>query len=180
MNLDDFPEARSFVREIADFPVPGIQFKDITPLLAEARIFQLSLERLMGAWSKERIDFVVSPESRGFILGSALALRLGAGFIPVRKPGRLPAKTIQVRYEMEYREDDSTNILQMHEDALRRGATVLVVDDILATGGTAWACRMLAETLGAKVAGAAFLVELSQLKGRDKLPGLPITSLLKY
>jgi len=177
---DDFQEARDKIREIVDFPKPGILFRDITPLLADARIMGQVIDRIGGQWSDSKIDVVVSPESRGFIFGAAVAHKLGAAFVPVRKPGALPYKCIQVRYEMEYRSDLTSNTLHMHEDALHRGARVLIVDDLLATGGTAWACKVLSETLGATVAGAAFVIELTSLKGREKIKDLAIQSLLIY
>ncbi len=180
-----FLELRERIRDVVDFPSKGILFKDITPLLSDARLFARAVEHLAEPFAKDKIDYVLAPESRGFILGAALALKLGAGFIPLRKEGRLPRQTIHVRYSMEYRpaeeEAGPVNFLHMHEDAFRHGARVLIVDDVLATGGTAWASKALAETLGATVAGAAFLIELGSLRGREKLGGsFRILSLLKY
>ena len=178
---EDFLELRERVREVPDFPSKGILFRDITPLLADARLFSQVVERLSRAFARESIDYVVSPESRGFILGAAVALKLGAGFVPLRKAGRLPRQTVHVKYSMEYREDESSNVLHMHEDAFSSGARVLIVDDVLATGGTAWAAKVLSETLGATVAGATFLIELGALKGREKLGGsFKVLSLLKF
>lgn len=177
----DFPELRERIRDVVDFPNKGILFRDITPVLADARLFAQTVTRLSRSFAKDSIDYVVAPESRGFILGAAVALKLGAGFIPLRKPGGLPRQTVHVRYAMEYREDTSRNILHVHEDAFSSGARVLLVDDMLATGGTAWAAKMLTETLGAQVVGAAFMMEIPALRGREKLGGgFKVLSLLKY
>lgn len=178
---DEFPELRERIRDVPDFPSKGILFKDITPILADARLFSNAIEHLSRSFGRDSIDYVVSPESRGFIVGAAVALKLGAGFVPLRKPGRLPRQTVHVKYSMEYREDDNANVLHMHEDAFSPGARVLIVDDVLATGGTAWAAKVLIETLGATVAGATFLVELSSLKGRERLGGsFKVLSMLKF
>lgn len=179
--MDDFPELRERIRDVPDFPSKGILFKDITPILGDARLFANVVEHLSRSFGRDSIDYVVAPESRGFILGSAVAMKLGAGFVPIRKPGRLPRQTVHVNYSMEYRENDVSNVLHMHEDAFSSGARVLIVDDVLATGGTAWAAKVLVETLGATVAGAAFLVELEALKGRERLGGsFKVLSMLKF
>jgi len=167
---------KAAIRDIPDFPKPGIVFKDITTLLKEPRLFREAMDLFTGMCQRARPDKVVAIESRGFILGGVLASRLNAGFVPVRKPGKLPAKTLSASYELEY----GTDRLEIHEDALTRGDRVLIVDDVIATGGTARAVGDLVDRLGAKVAAYAFLVELTFLKGREKLPGREILSLIRY
>ena len=159
-----------------DFPKPGIVFKDITTLLKEPAVFREALDLFVDLCREREADTVVAIESRGFILGSVVADRLGLGFVPVRKPGKLPARTLRATYALEYGSDS----LEIHVDALRAGDRVLVVDDVIATGGTAKAVAELVETLGAKVAGYAFLVELSFLSGRDRLAGYEVRSLIRY
>ena len=167
---------KSAIRDVPDFPKKGIVFKDITTLLKEPVLFRRTVDLLAVLAGNRRVDKVVAIESRGFILGGVLASRLGAGFVPVRKPGKLPAPTLKASYELEY----GTDTLEIHEDALVRGEHVLIVDDVIATGGTAKAVGDLVDRLGATVSAYAFLVELSFLNGRDKLPGREILSLIRY
>ena len=164
------------IRTISDFPAPGIQFRDITPLLADPRAFHIVLDAIAHRFVGEKIDAVVGVESRGFIFGGALAARLNTSFVPVRKPGRLPGKTDKVSYSLEYGEAE----LEMHRDALREGAEVLIVDDLLATGGTASAAAELVERQGAKVHGFAFVIELEGPSGRAVLGRRPVVSVLRY
>ncbi|MGI6375622.1 MAG: adenine phosphoribosyltransferase [Anaerolineae bacterium] len=166
----------AIIRDIPDFPVKGILFKDITPLLREPKAYRQTVEQLAERYRGEEIDQVLAIESRGFIFGAALALELGAGFVPVRKPGKLPSDTIAVEYSLEY----GTNRLEIHTDAIRPGERVLVVDDLLATGGSAQAAIELVERLGGKVVGAAFVIELQSLCGAERLAGYPVYSLIKF
>jgi adenine phosphoribosyltransferase len=166
----------SFIRDIPDFPKPGILFKDITPLLLDADALSDAVAHL-AEWARPMdVDFVVAAEARGFILGAAIARELGVGFVPARKPGKLPHETIAAEYILEY----GVDALEMHADALADGARVLLHDDLLATGGTAAALAELIEGTGATIAGAAFLVELAFLGGRDKLAGYDVHALLTY
>ena len=166
----------SFIRDIPDFPKPGIRFKDITPLLLDAGAVDAAVHGL-AAWARPRdIELVVAAEARGFILGGALARELGAGFVPARKPGKLPHDTVSAEYILEY----GVDALEMHADALADGARVLLHDDLLATGGTAKALASLAEGRGAQIAGCAFLVELAFLGGREPLAGYDVHSLITY
>ena len=169
-------DLRKLIREVPDFPKPGILFYDLTTLLKDKKGFHELVDRLCGHYEGRAIDVVVGIEARGFILAPALAYRLGAGFVPVRKPNKLPAKACQVSYALEYGAD----CLEIHEDAIRPGETVLISDDLLATGGTAAATIQLIQKLGGQVVGAAFAVELSFLNGRARLPGLDIFSLIQY
>jgi adenine phosphoribosyltransferase len=165
------------IRDVPDFPKPGIIFKDITTLLRDPQCFRLALDLLAARCEECRpIDKVVAIESRGFILGGALADRLGAGFVPVRKPGKLPAKVLRVSYSLEYGQDT----LEIHADALSKGERALIVDDVIATGGTAQAVARMVEEQGAEVASFVFLVELTFLKGRDRLAKWPIVPILQY
>jgi len=163
------------IRDVPDFPKKGIVFKDITTLLKDPRLFREAMDLLTDLCQRARPDKVVAIESRGFILGSVLADRLGAGFVPVRKKGKLPAGKIAHTYDLEY----GTDCLEIHDDALRPGERALVVDDVIATGGTAAATGRLVRQLGAELAGYAFLLELTFLKGRDKLEG-KVFSLIRY
>lgn len=172
----ELAEMESFVRAIPDFPIPGILFRDITPLLRDKRAFAAAVDMMADAFAGERIDHVVAIEARGYILGAPVAYKLGAGFVPVRKPGKLPYEKINVDYALEY----GTNTLEMHKDALAAGDRVLLVDDLLATGGTAAATKQLLERLGADVAGIAFLIELTALGGRAKLAGAKVRSFITY
>lgn len=169
-------DLKSRIRDIPDFPKEGIIFKDITTLLKDKEAFKKSINLLAGKFRKEGIELVVGVEARGFIFGAALAYKLGAGFIPVRKKGKLPSKTKSITYDLEYGKD----VLEIHEDAIRPGARVLIVDDLLATGGTVKAVSELVKAEKAVIAGVAFLVELGFLKGKDKLKDLPVYSVIKY
>ena len=169
-------DLRSKVRDVPDFPRPGIVFKDIMPLLADAEALHQAVDEL-AKWAEPRkVDVVVGAEARGFILGAAVAYKLGCGFVAARKPGKLPYLTVGAKYALEYGFD----ALEMHVDALKPGTRVLVHDDLLATGGTARAKIDLVEQLGAEVVGVAFVVELTFLNGRDKLYGQDIHSLIQY
>ena len=155
----------STIRSVPDFPVKGILFYDITTLLKNPEALKESIDQLASRYKNTAIDLVVGVESRGFIYGTALAYKLGAGFVPVRKPGKLPAETLIESYELEY----GTNSIEIHVDAIQKGQKVLVVDDLLATGGTAKATCNLVEKLGGEVVGVAFMIELNFLKGRGKV-----------
>ena len=170
------PLLRSLVRDIPDFPRPGILFKDITPLLADARALELAVQGLADLAGELEVDCVLAAEARGFLLGPALALRLGAGFVLARKPGKLPHRTIAAEYELEY----GTDSLELHADALAAGARVLVHDDLLATGGTARALCELVQRSGGTVLGVSFLIELAFLGGRERLAAHRVHSLLRY
>jgi len=172
----DLTELQSFIRAIPDFPIKGILFRDITPLLQDRAAFRAAVDMMASPYADKRIDRVVAIEARGYILGAPMAYKLGAGFIPVRKPGKLPYEKINVDYALEY----GTNTLEMHKDAIVKGERVLIVDDLLATGGTAAATRSLLEELGADVAGFAFLIELEALGGRAKLAGADVRAFIKY
>jgi len=174
--FDAMSHLSSLVREVPDFPRPGILFRDITPLLADPKGFHIALDALAHRFTGEKVDAVVGVESRGFIFGAALAARLNASFVPVRKPGKLPAAVDRVSYSLEYGEAE----LEMHRDALREGAQTLVVDDLLATGGTAAAAASLVERQGAVVHAFAFVIELKALDGRARLGGAPVVSVLRY
>ena len=171
--MDDL---KKLIREIPDYPKPGILFYDLTTLLKDKLGFQKLVDRLCDHYADRKVDVVVGVEARGFIFAPALAYRLGAGFVPVRKPKKLPAKTAKVSYQLEY----GTDTLEIHEDAIQPGQSVLISDDLLATGGTAAATVKLVKTLGGTVNGVAFAVELTFLKGREKLPGLDVFSLIQY
>ncbi|MCS7013841.1 MAG: adenine phosphoribosyltransferase [Chloroherpetonaceae bacterium] len=163
------------IRTVPDFPKQGIMFKDITTVLKEKKLFGETVDVLAELYAGRRIDKVVSIESRGFIFGAALAYKLGAGFVPVRKPNKLPAEKIREEYVLEY----GTDALEIHTDAIRKGERVLLHDDLLATGGTAGAACRLVEKVGGKVAGLCFLIELGFLNGRSKLGGYDVVSLVK-
>ena len=164
------------IRHVPDFPKPGILFYDITTLLRDPEGLRLGLDALAAPYTQTPIDIVVGMESRGFIFGAALAVRLGAGFVPVRKRGKLPAATVQVTYDLEY----GTDVLELHADAITRGQRVLIVDDLLATGGTAAATVDLVSGRGAEIVGCAFLVELTFLRGRARLGDTPVHVVLRY
>ena|SRR5687767_7670852 len=174
--MDAEQALKAKIRHVPDFPKPGILFYDVTTLLREPDGLKLALDSMSSPFAGRGIEVVVGVESRGFILGAAVADRLRAGFVPVRKLGKLPAKTIRASYDLEYGSDS----LEMHSDAVARGQKVLIVDDLLATGGTASATVKLVKELGGEVAGVAFLIELTALRGRDKLPGEQVTAVLKY
>jgi len=164
------------VRDVPDFPKPGIVFKDITPLLADPRGLATAVELLAERFAEARIDTVVGIESRGFLFAAPLAVRLGAGFVPARKPGKLPSRVDRVAYALEY----GTDALELHSDAIRAGSRVLLVDDVIATGGTAWATAELVRRQGGVVHAAAFLIELTFLPGRARLAPVETTALLAY
>ena len=164
------------IRDVPDFPKPGILFKDITTLLRDGPAFREAIQELTERCGALRPDVIVGMESRGFIFGAPVAYALGIGFIPVRKLGKLPAETIREEYALEY----GTNTVEMHRDAIRQGQRVVIVDDLLATGGTCRATVKLVERLGGVVAGTAFLVELTYLHGRDALAGYPIEAVIRY
>ena len=167
---------KKLIREIPDYPKPGILFYDLTTLLQDPRGFHELVDKLCDHYNGKKVDVVAGIEARGFIFGPALAYRLNAGFVPVRKPKKLPWKTASVTYQLEY----ATDTLEVHQDAVSEGQSVLICDDLLATGGTAAAAVQLVRQLGGEVAGAAFAVELNFLNGRAKLPGVDVFSLLKY
>ena len=171
--MDDL---KKLIREIPDYPKPGILFYDLTTLLKDKKGFRKLVDKLCDHYADRKVDVVVGVEARGFIFAPALAYRLGAGFVPVRKPKKLPAKTARVSYQLEY----GTDALEIHEDAIRPGENVIISDDLLATGGTAAATVQLVRALGGTVNGAAFAVELTFLNGRSKLPGLDVFSLIRY
>ncbi|MBN1994549.1 MAG: adenine phosphoribosyltransferase [Anaerolineae bacterium] len=166
----------STIRSVPDFPIEGILFYDITTLLKNPTAFKESVDQLVRHYREAGVDVVAGIESRGFIFGAPLAYQLGVGFVPVRKPGKLPAETTAESYELEY----GTNTIEIHVDAVEKGQKVLVVDDLLATGGTAKATCNLVEKLGGEVIGVAFVIELNFLKGREKLQGYNVFSLLQY
>lgn len=165
-----------YIRNIPDFPKKGILFRDITTLLKDKKAYKQAIDALAAKYKEKKIDAIVAVESRGFIFGSTLAYKLGAGFIPVRKKGKLPAKTNSVTYELEY----GTDTLEIHHDAIKENERILIVDDLLATGGTVKAVTELVGQLKGKIIGIAFLIELTGLNGKDKLKGLPVFSLIKY
>lgn len=169
-------DLKKLIREVPDYPKPGILFYDLTTLLKDKQGFHTLIDRLCDHYKSHHIDVVAGIEARGFIFAPALAYRLKAGFVPVRKPKKLPAKTASISYELEY----GTDTLEIHEDAIRPGQRVIVCDDLLATGGTAAATMKLVQKLGGNVDGAAFAVELTFLNGRAKLPGLDVFSLIQY
>ena len=176
MEQDRIAQIKDHIRDVIDFPKPGIVFKDISPLLANPRAFNLTLDLLAERYDGERFDVIVGMESRGFIFGAALAAAMRKGFVPARKPGKLPAQTYRVEYELEY----GSNAMEMHCDAIGNGQRVLLVDDLLATGGTAAATAQLVEKAGGQVIGAAFVIELGFLPGRERLGSMPVSSLIMY
>ncbi len=169
-------ELRAKIREIPDFPKPGILFYDITTLLKDRTAYREAIDLMLAPWKDDRVDLVVGMESRGFIFSAPMAYRLGAGFVPVRKLGKLPAETLTVEYALEY----GSNTLEIHRDAIEPGQRVLVVDDLLATGGTVRGTIDLVERLHGEIVGLGFLVELEFLKGRDRLGGLRVESVVRY
>lgn len=169
-------DLKASVRDVPDFPQPGIVFKDLMPLIADPAAFRAAIDGL-AEWAGPRApDVILGAEARGFIFGGALAYALGCGFVPARKPGKLPWQTIEARYELEY----GTDVLEIHADAIRDGARVIVLDDVLATGGTARAKIELVEQLGGVVVGALFVLELTFLHGRDRLTGYDVHALVAY
>jgi len=171
--MTDLPQ---YIRSIPDFPQPGILFRDITPLLNVPEAFRSVIEELVNRAALYHVDRVAAIESRGFIFGAPLALRLGVGFVPIRKPGKLPASTLREEYSLEY----GTNAIEMHDDAIRMGERVLVIDDLLATGGTAAAACRLVERAGGRVAAGVFVIELAALNGRACLAGRDVISLITF
>ncbi|HJU84231.1 MAG TPA: adenine phosphoribosyltransferase [Holophagaceae bacterium] len=166
----------AFVREVPDFPKAGIRYRDITPLLADPQAFQIALEAMASPVGALQATHVLGIESRGFIFGAALAQRLGLGFVPARKPGKLPREALRQAYGLEY----GTDALEIHRDAFKAGDRVLIVDDVLATGGTAAAARTLVDQTGAQAVALTLFIELADLPGREKLIGLPVFSVLRY
>lgn len=169
-------DLKSLIREIPDFPKPGILFRDITTLLSNPEGLCYTIDTLAEKCAGLSVDYVVGMESRGFIFGTPLACKLGVGFVPVRKPGKLPAAVHTIEYELEY----GTDRLEMHQDAFHPGSRILIVDDLIATGGTAAATAKLIQQTGSELAGFAFVIELVDLKGRDKLPDAPVITLVQY
>ncbi len=164
------------VRIIEDFPKAGISFKDISTLIGDGEAFRYSIDQMVSYLKNKNVDLIVGPEARGFIFGVPVAYALGVGFVPVRKPGKLPYKTTKIEYALEY----GTDALEIHEDAIKPGQRVAIVDDLLATGGTIEAVTKLVEKVGGEVVSLNFVIELEELKGRDKLVGHDIMTLLKY
>lgn len=173
---DGHPDLRALIRDVPDFPTAGIVFKDITPLLNDSRGFHAAVNAMIDPYQRDHVSVIAGIESRGFIFGAAASSRLGCRFIPVRKPGKLPWKTTRVDYDLEYGKD----ALELHDDALQPSDRVLIMDDVLATGGTLAATHDLIRKSGASVVGAAILIELSFLGGRDRTNGLDIHSVLRY
>ncbi len=167
---------KNSIRDVPDFPKAGILFKDITPLLQNSELFKSSIERLSGPFRGKGITHVASVESRGFIFGAPVAYQLNAGYVPIRKKGKLPGKTVSYTYDLEY----GTDTLEVHADAFEAGSRVLLIDDVLATGGTAFACCQLIKKLKANVSGLSFVIELEFLKGREKLRGYDVLTLVRY
>ena len=169
-------DLRKYVALVEDYPKPGIKFRDITPLMGNGEAYKYATDKVVEFAKEHNIDLVVGPEARGFIFGCPVSYALGVGFAPVRKPGKLPREVVEYAYDLEY----GSNVLCMHKDSLKPGQRVLIVDDLLATGGTIEATVKLIEELGGVVAGLAFLIELEDLKGKEKLKGYPILTLMKY
>lgn len=170
------PDLEKYIRNIPDFPKPGILFRDVTTLIQEGKAFKASVDALVKKYKGKKIDKVAAVEARGFVFGAAVAYRLGVGFVPVRKKGKLPFKTHSVTYSLEY----GTDTLEIHQDAINKGERVLVIDDLLATGGTVKGVTELVEGLGGKIISIAFIIELFDLNGRDKLKGYDVYSLIKF
>jgi adenine phosphoribosyltransferase len=169
-------DLRDKIRQISDFPKEGIVFRDITTLIKDKDAFKQAVDEIVSDLKDKKIDYIVGPEARGFLMGSAVAYALGVGFVPVRKKGKLPGEVIQKEYDLEY----GTDILEIHKDAIEKGSNVAIVDDLLATGGTVFAVSSLLEDIGAKVAAMEFLIELTFLNPREKLKKYHINSLVKY
>lgn len=167
---------KQLIRDVPDFPKKGIIFKDITPLLQEPNGLKEIAERISEQYKDKNIDLITGAEARGFIIGAAVAYELGVGFIPIRKPGKLPYETASITYQLEY----GTDTLEIHKDAIKPGQNVLMVDDLLATGGTMAACCRLVESMGGNIVGCAFVVELTFLNGRKALQGFDVSSLIQY
>ncbi|WP_418965371.1 adenine phosphoribosyltransferase [Cetobacterium sp.] len=169
-------DLKKYVALVEDYPKPGIKFRDITPLMGNGEAYKFATDKVVEFAKEHNIDLVVGPEARGFIFGCPVSYALGVGFAPVRKPGKLPREVIEYAYDLEY----GSNVLCMHKDSVKPGQRVLIVDDLLATGGTIEATVKLVEELGGVVAGLAFLIELEDLKGKEKLEGYPVLTLMKY
>ncbi len=169
-------ELKNYIASIEGFPKEGIIFRDVTPLLADAKAFRHACDALAAFAKRLQADVIVGPESRGFMFGTVVAYQLGIGFVPVRKPGKLPRKTLQCSYDLEY----GSNTLEMHVDSIQAGQRVVIIDDLLATGGTAEASKKMIEQLGGKAVGCAFIIELEDLHGRDVLSDMEVLSLLTY
>lgn len=169
-------DLKKYVALVENYPKPGIKFRDITPLMGNGQAYKYATDKVVKFAKEHNIDLVVGPEARGFIFGCPVSYALGVGFAPVRKPGKLPREVIAYEYDLEY----GSNTLCMHKDSVKPGQRVLIVDDLLATGGTIEATVKLIEELGGVVAGLAFLIELEDLKGREKLEGYPVLTLMKY
>ena len=169
-------DLKKYVALVEDYPKPGIKFRDITPLMGNGEAYKYATDKVVEFAKQHNIDLVVGPEARGFIFGCPVSYALGVGFAPVRKPGKLPREVIEYAYDLEY----GSNVLCMHKDSVKPGQRVLIVDDLLATGGTIEATVKLIEELGGVVAGLAFLIELEDLKGKEKLEGYPVLTLMKY
>lgn len=167
---------KDYIRVIPDFPQPDIRFKDITTLLNNGAVYRQAIDQLAERYRDHNVGVIAGPEARGFVIGAPLAYALGVGFVPIRKSGKLPGETVEAAYDLEYGKDK----LAMHKDAIRPGQRVLIADDLLATGGTISTSVNLVRQLGGEVIGAAFLIELSYLNGREKLEGIEVTSLVKY
>jgi adenine phosphoribosyltransferase len=167
---------KEHIRVIPDFPQPGIRFKDITTLLGNGNVYKQAIDELVSRYKDRGIDLVAGPEARGFVIGAPIAYALGVGFVPIRKSGKLPGETVEAGYDLEYGKDK----LAMHKDAIRPGQRVLIADDLLATGGTISTTVNLVRQLGGEIVGAAFLIELSYLNGREKLAGIEVQSLVQY
>lgn len=177
MDLDQLTRLRALIRDVADFPKPGILFRDFTPLLSDPSGLALAVELMVNPFRGKHIDLVAGAESRGFIFGTAMAQSLSAGFVPIRKPGKLPSHKTQMSYDLEYGKDK----LEIHNDAIKPGQRVVLVDDLLATGGTMEACCKLVASLGATIAGISVLIELDGLSGRDRLSKYgEVRSVLRY
>jgi adenine phosphoribosyltransferase len=174
MNLES--RLKAIIRDVPDFPKKGILFKDITPLLADPSAFEATIAALAEPHLDSNVGLVAAVESRGFIFGASLAVRLKAGFVPIRKPGKLPYRTVRESYTLEY----GTDALEMHADAMRKGSRVLIVDDLLATGGTAGAAAALVRKVGGEVLAVSFVIELEFLEGRKRLEGISVHSLVRY
>ena len=167
---------KKYVEEIQDFPIEGILFRDVTPLMQNGEVYKACIDKLIDYGKKVNADIVIGPEARGFLFGCPVAYGLNVGFAPIRKPGKLPRETVNVSYDLEY----GSNVLHMHKDAIQKGQRVLIVDDLLATGGTVAAATKIVEELGGVVAGIAFVIELEDLKGRDLLEGYDVMTLMTY
>ena len=178
VTMNDYDYVREHVRQVPDFPKKGILFLDITTATKDAKAFEKSMDFLYDQFKNERVNYIAGVESRGFIFGAALALKLGVGFIPIRKPNKLPAETIKESYDLEYGSDT----IEMHKDAIKKGDRVVIIDDLLATGGTAAAACNLVRKAGGDVVAAAFIIELDPLKGREKIEaaGVKVVSMLHY